>query len=321
MRTSGLREFIRRNTLQIAVLSGFLIIWGIFFVLSPKVFSNGVTYGAILTVLPIWVILALPLTFITISGEIDLSFGSVTGMGGMVFAWVLISTGNPVLGLLSSLTVCILVGMMIGGCVAKAGLPSIILTLGMMFFLRGVIYVLTNGQSIFLYNYIPLGFSKLLVGEAIFGFPIQMIWAIIIAVLCWVCLNRHVFGAYLYYVGNNETSAKLRGINVSRVKLTAFGVVGAASAIAGVMAVLVNSTFFTTLGDSYLLPVLAMIFVGGTSPKGGTGSIFGTFMGGMIIGIIDSGLIAAGGVGYWTQLFFGLVIILSITIFKFIRQT
>jgi len=62
--------------------------------------------------------------------------------------------------LLSSLTVCILVGMMIGGCVAKAGLPSIILTLGMMFFLRGVIYVLTNGQSIFLYNYIPLGFPS-----------------------------------------------------------------------------------------------------------------------------------------------------------------
>lgn len=321
MSSPNLRDFIRRNTLQIAVLSGFLTIWGIFFFLNPKVFSNSVTYGAMLTVVPIWLILALPLTYITISGEIDLSFGSVTGMGGMVFAWLLVSTGDPVLGFLSSLAVCILVGMLIGAGVTKLGLPSIILTLGMMFFLRGVIYLLTSGQSIHLSSYIQPSFSNFLVGEKFLGFPIQMLWAIVIAFLTWLFLNRHVFGAYLCYVGNNETSARLRGINVPRVKIAAFGVVGAASAIAGVMAVLINSTFFTTLGDSYLLPVLAMIFVGGTSPKGGIGTIFGTLMGGMIIGIIDSGLIAAGGVGYWTQFFYGLVIILSIVIFKFIRKT
>jgi len=313
-------SFVKKMSLQIAVLAGFLIIWAIFFALNPSVFSNPVTYGAILVTVPIYIILALPLTFITICGEIDLSFGSVTAIGGMIFAVTLISTDNPQLGLILSLAVCTLVGASIGFLVAKVALPSMILTLGMMFFLRGIIYVLTGGSSMGIISHMQPGFTDLLVG-LVWGIPIQLLWAALFAFLAWLFLNRHVFGAYLYYVGNNENSARLRGINVGNVKMTAFAIVGVACGIAGIMAVLINKTFFGTLGDGYLLPVLAMVFVGSTPPKGGTGTIFGTFVGGMIIGIIDSGLIAAGGVGYWTRLLFGLVIILSITIFKFLRRT
>ena len=166
--------------------------------------------------------------------------------------------------------------------------------------------------------HIETSFKDFLVGQ-IWGFPVQMAWATAFAFVAWLILNRHAFGAHVYYVGNNEISARLMGIDVDKVKIITFAMVGLGGAISGVMATLINRTFYATLGEAYLLPVLAMIFVGGNPPKGGVGTIFGVLMGSLVIGIIDSGLIAAGLVGFWTKVFYGLVIVLSIISFRFLR--
>ena len=153
---------------------------------------------------------------------------------------------------------------------------------------------------------------ELLVGR-LFGYiPAQMIWTLVVAVLVWAFLNRHKFGAHVYLVGDNRDSARLMGVDVDQTRMLTFAAVGLASAFAGVLASLEVSYFWVTLGDGYLLRTLAAVFLGGTSVFGGTGTIFGTFIACFILGTIESGTVAIGLSGFWTQLIFGFIIVVSV---------
>src|SRR5262249_51382769 len=132
--------------------------------------------------------------------------------------------------------------------------------------------------------------------------PAQIIWMVIVAVVLWVFLNRHRFGAHIYLIGDNDNSARLMGVNTGWVRMLVFAVVGLAAALAGLIATYDISYFFPQLGDGYLLTTLESVFLGGTSVLGGTGSILGTFVGCIIIQLIEPGLVAIGLTGFWTQL-------------------
>jgi simple sugar transport system permease protein len=217
------------------------------------------------------------------------------------------------LALVACLVAGFLVGLLNGIIVVRLGIPSLVATLGTQFFWRGVVLVITNGHPASLVPAKGTILRQALVGRLAGYVPAQMIWTIIVAALVWVFLNRHKLGAHVYLTGDNKESAKLMGVNVDRTRMLVFAIVGLAAAFAGLLASLEVSYYWVTLGEGYLLSTLASVFLGGTSVFGGVGTIFGTFVACFIIGAIEAGIVAIGLTGFWTQLLYGLIIIISVS--------
>jgi simple sugar transport system permease protein len=308
----SLVRFARRYGLQIGIVGVMLVIWGFFVIGAPRTFLSREIYAAFMSTIPFFAIIALPLTMVVIAGEIDLSFGSIMAVGTLVFVNVFQTTGNLALAFVACLVAGFLVGLLNGIIVVRLGIPSLVATLGTQFFWRGVVLVVTGGHPASLVPVKGTILRQALVSRVAGYVPAQMIWTVIVAVLVWVFLNRHKFGAHVYLTGDNENSARLMGVNVDRTRMMVFAVVGLAAAFAGLLASLEVNYFWVTLGEGYLLRTLASVFLGGTSVFGGTGTILGTFVGCFIIGTIEAGTVAVGLSGFWTQLIYGLIIVISV---------
>jgi simple sugar transport system permease protein len=211
-------------------------------------------------------------------------------------------------------------GLLNGAIVVKVGIPSLVTTLGTQFFWRGVVLVVTAGNGVGLQVAQRTILAQALVGRLAGRIPAQMLWTIAVAVVVWFFLNRHKFGAHVYLVGDNVESARLMGVNVERTKMLTFALVGLAAAFAGFVMSLQLLYFWPTLGEGFLMNTLASVFLGGTSVFGGTGTIFGTFVASFIIGAINAGIVAAGLTGFWTQLIYGLIIIVSVSVQAVLRR-
>lgn len=309
----SLVRFGRRYGLQIGIVFVFLVIWALFIVGAPETFLSPEIYGAYMSTIPFFAIVALPLTLVVIAGEIDLSFPSIMAIGTLVFAKVFESSNNVGLAFAACLAAGFAVGLLNGIIVVKSGIPSLVATIGTQFFWRGVVLVVTNGHPSSLVPMKGTILRQALVGKPAGYIPAQMIWTVIVAVLTWVFLNRHKLGAHVYLTGDNEDSARLMGVNVDRTRMMVFAIVGIAAAFAGLVASLEVSYFWVTLGEGYLMRTLASVFLGGTSVFGGTGTILGTFIGCFIIGAIEAGTVAIGLTGFWTQLIYGLIIVVSVS--------
>jgi simple sugar transport system permease protein len=233
---------------------------------------------------------------------------------GMVFAIVLKQTESMALAFSACLLAGLMAGLLNGLIVVRIGIPSLVVTLGTQFFWRGVVNVVTAGNGTGLTVTQPTLLYQLLVGRLGGVIPAQMIWTIIMAVLVWFFLNRTRMGAHIYLSGDNVESAKLMGVNVERVKIVVFAIVGVAAAFAGLVVSMEVLYYWPTLGEGYLLNTLASVFLGGTSVFGGTGTIFGTFVAAFIIGAINAGIIAVGLSGFWTQLIYGLIIVVAVAL-------
>jgi ribose/xylose/arabinose/galactoside ABC-type transport system permease subunit len=310
--TDRMPPFVVRNRLFFGALAFSVTLLLVFIIAAPKVFLDTGAYIAVFVSLPLLIILAIPQTFIVTSGEIDLSFSSVVGLCAFVFAYAVDSAGQNVwVALLLAAVVGLLCGLFNGFLVTYVGLSSLVATLGMYFLLRGLVQVASEGTGIPLSYLIDTDFRELLVGT-IGDLPVQMIWAGVFTVIGLLLYNRHRFGAHIHAVGDNPAAARETGINVRRVKTLAFVYMGVSSAVVGVLATLINNNFFPTLGSGLLLTVIASVFVGGTPTFGGVGTVAGAVVGAFTVGFIETGIIAVGLTGFYTQFFYGLVIILSL---------
>ncbi len=307
---SSMRLFARRYGLQIGTLSIGLVIWLVFVIGAPQVFLSSQIYQAFMSSTPFFALMALPLTMVVITGEIDLSFPSIMAISMTSFALTLKSTGNVWLALLACLATGFITGLLNGYIVVKWGIPSLIATIGTQFVWRGAVNIINGGNGTSLVPVRDTALYNLLVGR--YGIPMQMVWTIIIAVVCWILLNRTRFGAHLYLLGDNVDSARLMGIAVDQRKMLSFALMGFVAAFAGVIASLEVTYFWPTLGEGFMLKTISSVFMGGTSPLGGVGSIMGTFIGSFIIGAIEAGIVAVGLSGFWTQFIYGLIIVLSV---------
>ena len=139
-------------------------------------------------------------------------------------------------------------------------------------------------------------------------------WLYNAGLVLWILLNRTRFGAHVFLVGDNPTSARLMGVGVARVKTRTFMLVGVMAVFAGLMTSFVGYYFWPTTGDGFLLNTIASVFLGGTSVFGGTGSILGSLVASYIIGAINAGIVSAGINAFYTQLAFGLVIVVSVVL-------
>lgn len=311
-----IKKLVSRHRIEVSVFGVMLLLLGIFGIANPRVFFTYNTYRAIFTVFPIPLMLACSLVFVIASGETDMSFPSTMGTGLWAFAAISTNTGYPVLGLLGAVATGLLIGLVNGLLITKLKLSSLVVTLGMNFLLRGLIMVGNNGEGKSLVFLNKSTFYNIIVGK-IGNFPVQMLWGLGFMVVCLLLFTRHKFGAHICYAGDNVMSAKETGVKVDRVKTGAYMLVGLAAALAGVMSGLINNTFWPTTGDGYLLTTMAAVYLGGTPTWGGVGTILGSAMGAFILSFLETGIIASGLTGFYTQFFFGLILVLALISHKF----
>lgn len=305
-------RFISRNRRPISALAVLVVLLAAFTIANPKVFLNAQLYTAVFTSLPLAIILAVPLVFVIAAGEIDLAFPAVIGVSAWAFAVAVQAGLGPVVGILAALGAGALAGLVNGLLVTRARLSSLVSTLGMNFLLRGLINLGTQGLGIPLTAQLADSpFRSIFAGE-VGPIPTQMFWAIAFAVVGVLLFNLHKFGAQVCCVGDNQESAREMGINVARVRTMAFVYVGIAAGCVGILSNALNLIFWPSTGDGYLLSTLAAVFVGGTPTWGGVGTVTGAVIGTFTVGFVSTGIIAAGLTGFYTQFFYGLVIILSL---------
>ncbi|MGA1598876.1 MAG: ABC transporter permease [bacterium] len=300
----------RNHKRSLSTLIALFVIWGIFTAFNPTLFTNWITYNAIFLTLPITIFLVTTLVFVIVSGELDLAFPSVMGFSGWMFVLALKAGWDPFLAMGGALLSGVAMGTAIGALVVYGKLSSLVATLGLNFFIRGIINIGAQGIAISAGNIRETLVYQVFAGRY-FLFPNQMYWAVIWTLFCAYLFRSHQFGVRVQCVGDNPESAAQMGIDVNRVRMSVFAFSGLGAALAGVFSIFVNFVWWPTNGDGSLLPALAAVFVGGTPTWGGVGTVIGGALGAFIVGFIESGVVGIGFDGYYVQFFFGLIIILS----------
>src|SRR5512136_528762 len=312
-RTSPFAILGRIEGLPVAAV--LVVLYGVFVVTAPMVFTGYRIYMSFLQTVPPVLVCALGLTLVITAGEIDLSFPAVVAFSGFIFAWVFKHVNTPWApwaGFVLALAGGALVGYINGLLVASIHVPSIMATLATQFFWYGVTVLLANGLQLNIKEVIDTLVHTIFVGRIGGIVPTQAFWALGLAVFLWFILNRHKFGEEIMFVGDNAEVARVMGINVESTRIKLFTVNGIIAAFAGLLLTLEINVFYPTQGGGFLLPGMASVFIGGTSIAGGLGSIVGTFFGAYIIGSLEAGIVATTISGYWVQLIEGLVMAASV---------
>ena len=195
-------------------------------------------------------------------------------------------------------------------------LTPFIATLGVQFFLRGLVVILSNAKGIPLPFFEGTAFYNVCCGQVVSKIPNQMLWASLFFAITWLLYSKHTIGRHTRIIGDNEESAREMGIPINRVKAFSYIYTGIAAAIAGVLFIGTFYTFWPDTGSSYLLTVLTAVFVGGNPLVGGMGTVAGAFIGSMTVAFIETGLITLGFVDVYTTFVYGIVLIISLLGFR-----
>jgi len=219
VRLAALTQFARKNGLQIGIIGVMLGIWLLFIIGASDTFLKPDIYRALMTSVPYWGVIALPLTMVIIAGDIDLSFISIMAVGMVVFWEAYETTSSLGVAFAASLVSGFLVGLLNGIIVVRLGIPALIATIGTQFFWRGVVEVIRRGQGESLTLARDTVLRDVLVSKVGGYVPAQVIWMVLVALAVWFLLNRHKLGAHTYLIGDNEASARLMGVNVGRTRM------------------------------------------------------------------------------------------------------
>ncbi len=262
-------------------------------------------------------LVALPMTFIIITGGIDLSVGSMMGLTVILLGVLWKNVGLPLpLAVLGAILASCFCGFFNGLLITRVRVPPLIMTLATLALYRGLAQGISQARSVRGY---PEWFFVLGQGEVL-GVPTQL-WILLVAVIVfWVVLSRTTFGRSLYAIGHNETAARYSAIKVDRIKLVIYTLSGLMAGVAGAIFVSRVSTTRSDMGTGLELDVIAAVVLGGTSIFGGVGTIAGTVLGFTLIQLLKDGLSLTGVKGDATIVVIGTVLILSILITNFLQH-
>jgi ribose transport system permease protein len=236
-------------------------------------------------------VIAVAMTFVISAGELDLSVGSTAALSALTCALVM-QAGFPwPLAVLAGLASGLIVGSMNGFFVTVIGIPSFLVTLGMMQFIRGLDMRVTYTNPIAVTN---KTYNTIFGSGSLFGIPSLVIWSVAVAALGFVVLKYTGFGREILATGGNRMAAEYSGVRTRRIKFIAFLLSGAAAALAGLLYTGMMQTARFNFGEGAELMAIAAVILGGTSLFGGRGTIIGTFAGSLLIGTINNGLIIMG---------------------------
>lgn len=306
---------LRPYRLQLGVTFVFIALIVIFMFLSPGTFLSKRIYISFMSTIPFAAIMALGLTLVIIGGDMDLSFPSVMAIAGYTFSSLFLVTGSVLLAMAAALIVGMIAGLVNGLIVVKIGVPSIIATIGTQFFWRGLTTVLCGGMSKSIVQVRDTAAYQVFVGRIGSVIPAQAVWCLLIAIFLWSILHMHKFGDNIRFIGDNMRTARIMGINVDLVRILLFVMMGLLTAFSSTLVCFEMANWWPTQGEGYMLLVFASVFIGGTSVFGGQGTIIGTFVGSLIIGIIEAGLISSGFSGFWTRLIYGVIVVTSVSVY------
>ncbi len=286
-----------------------LVLLVLFFGFSTPTFFNVGNLFNIARQVSIMGIVAVGMTFVMITGGIDLSVGSTLAVTGVFCAWLMVNlTVHPILAVIATLLLGILIGLVNGMVIIKFDIPPLIATLGMMTIGRGCAFIMTGGLPI--YN-IPEQFQFLGQGYA-WVVPTPVIFMAVSFVVGGVILSRTYLGRYFFSIGGNEEAARLSGVPVVRYKLLVYAVLGFMSAMAGIILLSRINSGQPTAGTGFELDVVTAVVLGGVSITGGAGRLGGVLAGVFIIGVLSNGLIIMNVGEYYQSIIKGLVLLFAV---------
>lgn len=325
------------NALAMALLKGrtfiVLIVMLLFFSFTAK---NFLTLNTILLIgkhVALYGILAIGMTYVIITGGIDLSVGAIVGLAGMIAGGLLqkgltlkmfgvtLYFSVPMVVLITVL-IGALIGVINGLVITRFHVAPFIATLGMMYVARGLANLHSNGATYSdMKGYEALGNQGFnFFGASVAGIPVGLLILVVLAVIFSTLLKKTSFGWHVFSIGGNEKAAKLSGVKVDKVKILVYMISGICAAVVGIIASSQLAAAHPATGESWEMNAIASAVLGGTSMAGGIGTIGGTIVGAFVIGVINDGMIMCGVSEFWQMVIKGLVIVLAVIIDQFQRN-
>ena len=294
---------------KLGPLFGLLLLIVVLTLLNP----NFLTVSNLLNVLrqvSISGLIAFGMTFVILTGGIDLSVGSTLALTGAVAASLIASGTDPIIAMGVALVLGLILGAINGIIITKGRVAPFIATLATMTVYRGLTLVYTEGKPVS-----GLGDSVTfqMFGKGYFlGIPVPVITTILAFIVLYLILHKTNFGRRVYAVGGNEEASKLSGINTDRVKIWVYAITGLLASVSALILTSRLNSAQPTAGESYELDAIAAVVLGGTSLTGGRGWIFGTLVGVLIIGVLNNGMNLIGVSSFFQQVVKGVVILLAV---------
>lgn len=308
--TSSIALRLRRHP-EFGALAGLVIVF-IGFSLTATRFLTIESIAGIVTIAAELAIVCGGVTFLMITGEFDLSVGSVFGLSAMILAIATNACIPIFFGFVISLLAAALIGFINGFITVKFKIPSFITTLGAKMFWRGILMAITGGFAVrctersFLFDILNKRFLS--------GFRASALWFVLIIYILHLILTRTKYGNATFATGGNKEAARVLGIPVKKVKISNFVI---CSVLAGLAGCIQFARFYSVdpvRGEGLELEAIAAVVVGGTLMTGGYGSLVGTFFGVLLMGMVRSGLIMSGAPSYWYEAFIGIILIGAVII-------
>ncbi len=305
-----MRDFFKKvgRRPELGILISLIAIVIVFTILSEGKFLRPRNLATLLATGAQLGIMTIGIAFMLISGEIDLSVGSVYGMSALFFIMLSRDLGS-VPAFVLALGMAVLVGLCNGLIITKTHVPSLIATLGMMMFIRGVVYFTTGGFTTSFAATDP--FIEALGGKVMGGFYISTVWFVLLALVFAVILDLTTYGNWVFSVGGNKEVARVLGINVDRVRLINFVLCAFLAGLAGCISAGRFHSVAATHGEWMELDAIAAAVMGGCLLTGGYGTIQGACMGALLTASLSSGLVLAGAPPYWYKAFIGIILVIA----------
>ena len=288
-----------------------LIVLCVLLSIAEPAFHSFANFINILQQVTVYAVLAVGVNIVIFTGGIDISVGSVVAFTGIVMGKIIVEAGLPsIVGIIAALAIGLGCGLFNGIMISKFKLQPMIATLAMMSMARGAAYTIADGNTITGYS---AGFrfigSGTIPGTQI---PVQIIFMILLYILFYYIMKYRRFGRYIYSIGGNEEATRLSGINVNKYKTMAYGISGLCAGIASVILTAKLNSAQSTAGLDYEMDAIASCVIGGTSLLGGSGSVWGTFVGAIIMIVIRNGLNLLNVSSNLQKLVIGVVILIAV---------
>lgn len=302
---SGMIQMFKSH---MGILAGLLILCAVLSVMTTS-FATVTNFFNVVRQVTINLFLACGMTYVILLSGIDLSVGSVIAVSGCISAGLITWNGMPVyVGILGGILVGMLLGAVNAWIISSTNIPAFIVTLAMMNIGRGIARIYTKAQTISVLNdqYMFWGMGS------IFGIPIQLFCIIAVVAVSSFILNRTQIGRHIYAVGGNKQAAQYAGIRVKKVTFFVFIYCSLLASLAGILTVGRTFTATMTLGESAEMDAISAVVLGGTSMNGGRGTISGTVIGAIVIGVLKNGMNLLGIDSSWQFIVQGIVILIAV---------
>ncbi|MHB1405969.1 MAG: ABC transporter permease [Desulfitobacteriaceae bacterium] len=261
-------------------------------------------------------ILSLAMTFVILSGGIDLGVGSIVAMSGVMMTYFMRDGLGLVSSVILGILICTVLGTLTGIVITQFALQPFIVTLGTMGIARGIAMVMSDASPI---TQVADGFS--VIGGGRLGVvPDPVVIFLVLIIIASVLLKKTKFGEYTYAIGGNEEAARLAGIPINRYKIIIYTLSGFLAGFTGFLLASKFNSGVPTVGQGYELDAIAAVVIGGTALSGGIGGIGGTILGILIMGVLNNGLNLMGVSAYWQYIIKGLLIIIAVVIDSYTRK-